>query len=108
MRIYKALLKYGYAGFSLEILEYCDTNILIARCLYYVDCIKPEYNMIDDLYKRKIVPYPSGKKDSIILHKRSFHSGNPQSIISVKSYNNALTQKKVILQDNEGKSGVYC
>lgn len=44
--IHKALLKYGYSKFSVEILEYCDPKILIEREQYYIDIIKPEYNML--------------------------------------------------------------
>lgn len=44
--IYSALLKYGYANFQLDILEYCDKNILIEREQYYIDIIKPEYNLL--------------------------------------------------------------
>ena len=45
MSIYKALIKYGYEKFKLEILEYCDKNILINREQYYLDNYKPEYNI---------------------------------------------------------------
>ena len=45
MTIYKALLKYGYAGFRLEILEYCAVEVLSAKLQYYVDKCKPEYNI---------------------------------------------------------------
>jgi len=44
-RIYKALLEDGYKNFTLEILEYCDKNNLIEREQYYIDLIKPEYNI---------------------------------------------------------------
>lgn len=43
-RIYRALLDNGYGEFNLEILEYCDKNILIEREQYYIDMLKPEYN----------------------------------------------------------------
>ena len=45
MRINKALLKYGYSGFKLEILEYCDPSKCIEREQYYIDRLKPEYNI---------------------------------------------------------------
>ena len=35
--IYKAFLKYGYSKFSLQILEYCDSEDLIRREQYYID-----------------------------------------------------------------------
>jgi group I intron endonuclease len=37
LRIYKALLKYGYSGFRLEILEYCYLEILLEREQFYFD-----------------------------------------------------------------------
>lgn len=44
--IYKALLKYGFSKFSLEILEYCDPSILLEREQYYIDLLQPEYNLL--------------------------------------------------------------
>ena len=46
MLIYKALLKYGYSNFILEILEYCERSLLIEREQYYYDLLKPEYNIL--------------------------------------------------------------
>jgi hypothetical protein len=44
-RIYRALLKHGYSNFNLEILEYCNKESLINREQYYIDLLKPEYNI---------------------------------------------------------------
>jgi len=61
MTINKALLKYGYSAtvvgppwngggpqpnFKLEILEYCDSENVIEREQYYLDLLKPEYNIL--------------------------------------------------------------
>jgi group I intron endonuclease len=46
MIINKALLKYGYSGFKLDILEYCSKETVIAREQYYLDLLKPEYNTL--------------------------------------------------------------
>ena len=46
LRIYKALLKYGYSGFRLEILEYCYPEILLEREQFYFDTCNPEYNIL--------------------------------------------------------------
>nr|QCW06906.1 ribosomal protein S3 [Drechslerella brochopaga] len=44
--IFRALLKYGYSSFQLEILEYCDPEDCIKREQYYIDLLKPEYNIL--------------------------------------------------------------
>ena len=46
MIINKALLKYGHANFSLEILEYCDLAEVIKKEQYYIDLFNPEYNIL--------------------------------------------------------------
>lgn len=44
----RALLKYGFSSFSLEILEYCDEKeILLEREQYYLDNLKPQYNIVE-------------------------------------------------------------
>ena len=43
--VYKALLKYGYFNFKLEILEYCSREDLIEREQYYLDMLEPTYNI---------------------------------------------------------------
>jgi group I intron endonuclease len=43
--ISRALLKYGYDNFSIDILEYCELDVLIAREQYYISLLKPEYNI---------------------------------------------------------------
>ena len=46
MSINKALLKYGYSNFQLEILEYCEPSDVIEREQYYIDLLVPEYNIL--------------------------------------------------------------
>lgn len=46
MIIYKALLAHGFDNFKLEILEYCNSSQLIEREQYYIDLLKPEYNIL--------------------------------------------------------------
>ena len=45
VNVYKALLKYGYSNFSLEILEYCHKKDCINREQFYLDSLQPEYNL---------------------------------------------------------------
>lgn len=44
--IYSAILKYGIEKFQLHILEYCDKDILLKREQYYIDTLKPKYNLL--------------------------------------------------------------
>jgi hypothetical protein len=44
--ISRALLKYGYSNFRLEILEYCEPANCINREQYYIDLLNPEYNIL--------------------------------------------------------------
>ena len=45
-RVLSAILKYGYSKFTVEILEYCDAEDTIKREQYYIDLLKPEYNIL--------------------------------------------------------------
>lgn len=46
MLIYKAILKYNYSSFSLDILEYCELGKGLDREQYYIDSLKPKYNIL--------------------------------------------------------------
>lgn len=46
MLINRALLKYGYSKFKLEILEYCEPAVAIEREQHYLDLLEPEYNIL--------------------------------------------------------------
>src|SRR5947209_20238381 len=46
MLIYKILLRYGYSNFTIKILEYCDSEKCIEREQYYIDLLKPKYNIL--------------------------------------------------------------
>jgi len=44
--IYAAFLEHTYSDFSLDIFEYCNRNIILIREQYYMDILKPKYNML--------------------------------------------------------------
>lgn len=50
MVINKALLKYGYSKFKLEILEYCAPKDLVIREQYYIENFPSEYNVLKIAY----------------------------------------------------------
>lgn len=47
MLVHKAFLKYGYSIFKLEVLEYCEINSTIDREQYYINKLRPEYNILN-------------------------------------------------------------
>lgn len=44
--ISRAILKYGHENFTLEILEYCGKDETLQREQYYMDLLKPIYNIL--------------------------------------------------------------
>jgi len=48
MLICRALYKYNYSSFRLEILEYCKVEHLIDRENSYIKLLKPEYNIVQE------------------------------------------------------------
>lgn len=40
-----AVNKYGIDNFSIEIVEYCDLDLCLAREQYYIDTLRPHYNL---------------------------------------------------------------
>lgn len=72
-KIYKAILKNGYCNFSLEIFEYCEPINIIETEQYYIDLLKPEYNILkiagslfgfnhSEETRNKLIPAKLGKK----------------------------------------------
>ncbi len=45
--IYGSMLNDGYTKFSLGILEYCNPDLLVVREQYYIDNLKPQYNILN-------------------------------------------------------------
>lgn len=82
MVIYKALLKYGYAGFRLEILEYCSPEVLLQREQFYFDLFNPEFNIL------KVAGSPLGYR----------HSEAAKKLISLSNKNKEVSESTRKLQ----------
>ena len=76
MAIYKSLLKYGYAKFRLEILEYCSIDKLLQREQFYFDKYSPEYNLL------KLAGSPLGYR----------HSEASKTLIGIASKNRKVSE----------------
>lgn len=64
-KIYNGLLKYGYNNFSLDILEYCEPNVLIEREQHYLDLLKPKYNILKIAGNRLGFKHSEATKDKM-------------------------------------------
>jgi len=95
--INNALLKYGYAKFYLEILEYCEPIKCIKREQYYFYLFKPEYNLLttagyilgykhlEETIKKKISGSMKGNNNGKngLWRKRAEGGGSPSLTIKV-------------------------
>lgn len=90
MLIHRALLKYGYSNFTLEILEYCPKNKIIDREQYFLNKFKPEYNILQKAgssvgFKHKFETIQNLRKIQLKIHESKEHfekkiKANPNSI----------------------------
>lgn len=50
-RIQRAIRKHSYANFSIAILEYCNASELRSQKQYYINVLKPQYNIRKSICK---------------------------------------------------------
>jgi group I intron endonuclease len=99
--IHRALLKYGYSNFSLNILEYCEPDVLIKREQYYIDLLNPEYNILriagsslgfkhSEAAKTQMSINNTGKNNPLFNKKHTYETRNKirESIKSLIRVNN--------------------
>lgn len=79
MHINRALLKWGYSSFSLSILEYCSVENLIQREQYYLDTLKPEYNICTTAGSTLGKLHSEEAKEKISSTKKGTHQGEANS-----------------------------
>jgi hypothetical protein len=84
-RIYTAILDNGYNNFTIEILEYCDTNILLNREQYYMDILKPKYNIA--LKAGSLLGFKHSPETKLKFKNRENNTGHPVIIINKESNN---------------------
>ena len=78
--ISRALIKYGYANFSISILEYCDKDILNEREQYYMDTIKPVYNTLKIAGSSSGYKHTQESKDKRSLSLKGKYTGTNSSL----------------------------
>lgn len=99
--ISKSLLKYGYSSFKLEILEYCDSSLVIEREQYYIDLLKPEYNILQvagSLFGYKHTPESLEKMREIALNRSDETKAKLREAALGKTYKHT-EETKIKLRD---------
>jgi len=100
--IYKALLKYGYSNFKLDILEYCNPNIIIEREQHYFDILKPEYNILK--FARSMKGFKHSKETIKLMHIVKLGSKHSESAKLKIANNNAQAQSVIVTDNKTGES----
>lgn len=99
----KALLKYGYSSFQLEILEYCEPSVLLAREQYFLDLLCPEYNI-----KKKagsILGYKH-TKETILKLKARKHTEEAKNKIKKTLMDNHYKANRLEILDTKTNSTI--
>jgi group I intron endonuclease len=100
-KIYNGLLKYGHKNFTLDIIEYCESNVLIEREQYYINLLSPEYNILKIAGSRLGFKHSEATKDKMRGINNHFfgktHSNETRQIIG-------LTLKSIIRTNNKPKA----
>lgn len=99
--ICRALLKYGYSHFELDILEYCDPKDVIEREQYYIDLLKPEYNVLKvagSLFGYKHTPESLAKMREIALNRSEETKAKLREAALGRTYNHT-EETKMKLRD---------
>lgn len=78
--IYRALLKYGYLSFKLEILEYCEPGNVVTREQYYLDLLEPDYNLLPTAGS----PYGYKHTEEAKANMRAAHVGRELSELQLE------------------------
>lgn len=84
MVINKALLKYGYSKFKLDILEYCNVKELVNREQHYMNLLSPEYNVLNKAYSSLGYKHT---KNSLVKVRNNLNKLNLNKSIKVKVTN---------------------
>lgn len=85
--IYSALLKYKYSSFKLEILEYCDRSDVIDRENFYLNLLKPEYNILKVAGSSLGYKHTEDTKNKIIASLAGKFSGENNSMFGLLGEN---------------------
>jgi group I intron endonuclease len=97
-KINRALVKYGYANFNLEILEYTKPKLLLIKEQYYMDLLKPSYNILPTAGSR--LGYKSRPET---IEKLRILARTPEHIERLRIHNTSVKEKERLRIHNARK-----
>jgi len=95
--IYKALIKYNYSQFRLDIIRYCNKEDVIELEQYYIDLFKPEYNILKEAYSLR-----GFKHSHETITKLKNYKRKPEHLLKLKLAKELIGQKLIVLDKNNG------
>lgn len=84
-RIYTAILDNGYNKFTIEILEYCDINAILEKEQYYIDLLKPKYNIA--LVAGSLLGFKHSLETKLKFKNRKNNTGHTTILINTENNN---------------------
>jgi len=95
--IHKALIKYGYSNFQLEIIEYCKIDNCIEREQYYIDLLQPEYNILKFASSSKGYKHTKESIEKIRKHLKKHNAKKKYPVEITDTYSNITTNYESIV-----------
>lgn len=102
-KIYSALLKYDYDNFNLEILEYCKYNKLTEREQYYIDKLKPQYNILKTGNSRLGAKHTIDAKALMSIKQSGINNPNYEKTLTLKTRLQISESLKTKYKNNKPK-----
>jgi group I intron endonuclease len=101
--IYDALLRHGYDDFTLEILEYCNIDVLIEREQYYINHFKSEYNILKAANSRLGIKHSLETRILMSIKKRGINHNLYGKTPSYETRKRISESSKSVIRINKPK-----
>lgn len=95
----RAYNKYGVENFKYLVLEFCEKNILAERENYYLDCLKPIYNICPKAYNQVGKKLTEEHKEKLKLYAIKNNIKPPESTYE-------KIRKKIIMLDKKTENEI--
>lgn len=102
--ISRTLIKYGYANFSISILEYCDRANINEREQYYMDTLSPVYNTLKIAGSSRGYKHTQESKDKTSKSLKGVYTGT-KSLLYATTHSNET--KELMTSNRKGVNNSF-